>query len=341
MAPSTTRRRSSAATAAIALAAVGVTVAGPASAPSAPVATTTSIAATPAVAPAAVVTAASGKVNRSSRAAVLAAYHDRVLVPSRVANSWVGSTATCAAGSTSAAYRNATLTAINWARGQAGISAVPRLDATYSARAQSAALMMQANGALSHSPSSSWRCWTSLGSLGASRSNLSLGNAGVRAVLSYLADPGAANVVAGHRRWLLYPRLAALGIGNTATANALYVAGAPLATRPVGTPSYYAWPTAGYFPRAAEPNALWSLSSSLGYSFRTATVRVTGPGGAAVKVTRYAPALGYADSTLVWRLAVRPSHTVRTDQSWHVTVSGIRTASGRSASYSYTVTLVS
>jgi hypothetical protein len=336
MAPSTTRRRSAAAV--VALAAIAATAPGPASASSAPV---LAAASATAVTPTAVATVASGKVNRANRAAVLAAYRDRVLAPSRVANSWVGSTSSCSAGSTSTAYRTATLTAINWARGQAGISAIPRVDAVYSARAQNAALMMQANGTLSHSPASSWRCWSAVGALGASRSNLALGNAGVRSILSYLAEPGASNVVAGHRRWLLYPRQAAIGIGNTSTANAIYVAGTPLSTRPAGTPSYYAWPSAGYFPRAAEPNALWSLSSSLGYSFRYATVRVTGPGGAAVKVTRYAPAVGYADNTLVWRLAVRPSHTVRTDQSWHVTISGIRTAAGRSATYSYTVTLVS
>jgi hypothetical protein len=310
---------------------------------SAPALTTASATAVTPTAVSTMVTATtvSGKVNRANRAAVLAAYRDRVRTPSRVANSWVGSTSSCSAGSTSTAYRTATLTAINWARGQAGISAIPRLDAVYSARAQSAALMMQANGALSHSPASSWRCWSAVGSLGAARSNLALGNAGVRSVLSYLAEPGASNVVAGHRRWLLYPRQAAIGIGNTSSANAVYVAGTPLATRPVGTPAYYSWPTAGYFPRAAEPNALWSLSSSLGYSFRNATVRVTGPTGAAVKVTRYSPAVGYADNTLVWRLAARPSHTVRADQTWRVTVSGIRTASGRIATYSYRVTLVS
>jgi hypothetical protein len=336
--PSTSRPRRTTAAAAIALAAVGATIAGPSTASALPLpAASTAVAATPTV----VATAAAGKINRASRTAVLAAYRDRVVVPSRVANNWTGSTSTCTAGSTSTAYRTAMLAAINWARGQAGIAAVTRLDATYSTRAQRAALIMQANGALSHSPASSWRCWSSVGSLGAARSNLSLGNAGVKAVLSYLAEPGASNVAAGHRRWLLFPRQAALGIGNTSRASAVYVAGTPLATRPAGTPAYYAWPTTGYFPRAAEPSGLWSLSSSLGYSFRSATVRVTGPGGAAVKVTRYAPAVGYADNTLVWRLAARPSHTVRADQSWRVTVSGIRTASGRSATYAYTVTLVS
>ncbi len=338
MAPSSNRQRVVAAAVAIALAAVGAAVVGPgaASASSAPL-SATAVAATPTL----VTTAASGKINRSSRAAVLAAYRDRVVVPTRVANTWNGSTSTCAAGSASTAYRDATLTTVNWARGMAGISAVPRLDATYSAHAQRAALIMQANGSLSHSPPSSWRCWSAAGAAGAGHSNLALGTAGAKAVLAYLVDPGAANVAAGHRRWLLYPRLAALGIGNTARASALYVAGTPLAAPPAGTPAYYGWPTAGYFPRAAEPNGLWSLSSSHGDSFGSATVRVVGPGGAAVRVTRYAPAVGYGDSALVWRLAARPSHTVRTDQSWRVTVSGIRTPSGRITSFSYTVTLVS
>jgi hypothetical protein len=338
MAPSTTRKQYAVAAAALALAAVGAGVVGPTTASAT---STPGLSAAAAATPTVTATAASGPVDRSSRAAVLAAYRDRVLVPARVANSWTGSTSTCRAGSTSVAYRNATLTAINWARGQAGIAAVTRLNATYTARAQSAALMMQANGALSHHPPSSWRCWSLAGSLGASHANLALGTAGVRAVLAYLADPGVSNVTAGHRRWLLYPRQAALGIGNTARASAIYVAGTPRATRPAGTPAYYAWPTSGFFPRAAEPSGLWSLSSSLGYSFRNATVRVTGPSGAAVKVTRYAPAVGYADNTLVWRLAARPSHTTRADQTWRVTVSGIRTASGRTATYRYAVTLVS
>ena len=336
MVRSTRQHRRSVAASALAVAAVAAALLAPgtASAVSTPVSST-------ALAPTVVPMVTSGKVDRSSRAAVLAAYHDRVYLPSRVTTTWSGSTSTCTPGATSTTYRTATLTVINWARGQAGISAVPRLDSTYSARAQRAALIMQANSSLSHNPPSSWSCWSSSGSYGASHSNLALGAAGVWSVLMYLAEPGSGNTMVGHRRWLLYPRQAALGIGNTSRAGAVYVAGTPLATRPVGTPAYYAWPTSGYFPRAAEPHGLWSLSSSLGYSFRYATVRVTGPGGVAVKVTRYTPANGYGDNTLTWRLASLPSHTVRTDQSWHVTVAGIRTASGRSTSYSYAVTLIS
>lgn len=289
------------------------------------------------VAPATVV----GAINRSSRSAVLAAYRNRYVAPARIANAWTGSVSGCVAGTNSSAYTRATLTAINWARGQAGIPPVVGLNSTYTAQAQRAALMMQAQGALSHAPSTSWRCWSSAGAAAAGRSNLSLGVAGARAIGMYLVEPGTGNTAAGHRRWLLYPRLGRIGIGNTGTANAVYVLGARASRIPTGTPAYYAWPTSGYFPRAAEPRGRWSLSSSRGYSFSRATVRVVGPSGAVVRVVRYAPRTGFGDNTLVWQLASVPSQRARVDQTYRVTVSGIRTPSGATTRYSYAVTLIS
>jgi hypothetical protein len=320
---------------AVALAAVGTTVVAPATAVTPT--TTSAVVRTPLLA----ATAVPGAIDRNSRAAVLAAYKSRFVAALRVPNNWNGSTAACRVGGTSTAYRDATLTAINWARGQAGLTAVPGLNATYSSYAQRAALIMQANRSLSHNPPSSWRCWSSAGASGAGHSNIALGAAGAMSVGLYLADPGSNNTLVGHRRWLLFPRLGRIGIGNTASANAIYVLGVPLAARPAGTPSYVTWPAAGYFPRAAEPGGRWSLSSSLGYSFRSAVVHVRGPNGAAVPVTRYAPVNGYGDNTLSWRLATAPSRSVRADQSYRVTVTGIRTRSGALTTYVYTVILAS
>lgn len=332
--PSTVRRVTVAAVVA-ALASTGLAV-GLSAAPSAAAAPTAA-----AVAPTSVAPTVVGAVNRSSRSAVLTAYRNRFVGPSRVVDAWTGSVAGCAAGTDSAAYTRATLTAINWARGQAGIPPVVSLNATYTAYAQRTALMMQAQGALSHAPSTSWRCYTAAGAAGAARSNLALGLAGARAVGMYLAEPGAGNLAAGHRRWLLYPRLGPIGIGNTSSANAVYVLGTRASRVPAGTPAYYGWPTSGYFPRAAEPRGRWSLSSARGYSFSRATVRVVGPNGAVVRVVRYAPQNGFGDSTLVWQLASVPSHTARIDQTYRVTVSGIRTPSGATTRYAYTVTLIS
>ena len=285
-------------------------------------------------------TVTTGTVDRTSRAAVLAAYRAQFVAPSRVTGSWSGRVSSCDAGSTSPAFTRATLSAINWARSQSGMPQVLGVNPAYSARAQRTALLMQAQGALSHAPASSWTCWTREAAAGAAHSNLALGITGAPAVGMYLTDPGNANTDAGHRRWLLYPRLGQIGIGNTAWANALYVLGSP-ARLPAGVPAYYGWPTSGYFPRAAEPGGLWSLSSSRGSSFARATVRVIGPGGAPVRVVRYPVHDGYGDPTLVWRLVSVPSRGGHVDQTYRVTVSGIRTASGRTASYSYAVTLIS
>ena len=281
-----------------------------------------------------------GTVDRANRAAVLAAYRANFLAPSTVTGSWSGSVRSCDAGSTDPAFTRATLSAINWARSQAGMPPVVGVNPTYSARAQRTALLMQARGALSHAPASSWACWSSDGAAGAAHSNLALGVTGARAVGTYLIDPGSTNSDAGHRRWLLYPRLGQIGIGNTGWANAVYVVGSP-ARLPAGVPAYYGWPTSGYFPRGAEPRGLWSLSSSRGFSFARATVRVIGPTGAAVRVTCYPSHNGYGDNTLVWRLASAPSQRARADQTYRVTVTGIRTATGHVTSYSYAVILVS
>ena len=313
--------------------ALGLT-AGPAASAAAP----SSLAPRTASTPAAPVIA--GTVDRTSRAAVLAAYRAQYVTPSRVTGSWSGRVSSCDAGSTSSAFTRATLSAINWARSQSGMPPVLGVNPAYSARAQRTALLMQAQGALSHAPASSWACWTREAAAGAAHSNLALGITGARAVGMYLTDPGSANTDAGHRRWLLFPRLGQIGIGNTAWANALYVLGSP-ARLPAGVPAYYGWPTSGYFPRAAEPSGLWSLSSARGSSFARATVRVIGPGGAPVRVVRYPVHDGYGDPTLVWRLVPVPSRGVHVDQVYRVTVSNIRTASGRTTSYSYAVTLIS
>jgi hypothetical protein len=292
------------------------------------------------VAPAVVApTTVVGAVNRNSRTSVLSAYKNRYVAALKVANAWTGSVSGCVMGANSAAYTRATLQAINWARGQSGMPPVVGTASTYSSRAQAASLIMHAQDALSHSPTTSWSCWSSTGSAGASHSLLALGVAGARSIGTYLAEPGA-NTPVGHRRWLLYPRLGRIGIGNTSRAGAVYVI-TPLVALPAGAPAYYAWPTSGYFPRAAEPRGLWSLSCSRRCSFASARVRVVGPNGKAVAVTRYAPVSGYGDPTLAFRLATIPSHTATADARYRVTVTGIRTAGGTLTSYTWTTTLAS
>src|SRR3546814_12342301 len=56
---------------------------------------------------------------------------------------------------------------------RSGLAPVP-LSSTLNAGAQRAALIMSANGALSHHPTTSWKCYSSSGAAAAGKSNLAL-----------------------------------------------------------------------------------------------------------------------------------------------------------------------
>ncbi|MEH3103911.1 MAG: CAP domain-containing protein [Sphingomonas phyllosphaerae] len=110
------------------------------------------------------------------------------------------------------------------------IRALHRLPAvTYSSaddeQATQAALMMAANGQLSHTPASSWKCYTTLGASGAGSSNLYGGL--ISPYLAYYTEDmylggwltETSNLVAnnvGHRRWMLDPFLGKIAYGRVA-----------------------------------------------------------------------------------------------------------------------------
>jgi len=151
---------------------------------------------------------------------------------------WTGNIDSCQAGAPSAAAQQATLTAVNYFRDLVGSPAVS-FDVTMSGKAQQAALMMARNNALSHFPPSTWECYTADGYDGASHSNLYLGVTGARAIAGYMVDPGSGNTAAGHRRWVIDPRLTKMGSGSVddgagRRSNALYVVGGPTQVPPGG-----------------------------------------------------------------------------------------------------------
>jgi uncharacterized protein YkwD len=237
-------------------------------------------------------------VNTADRAAV-AAFYTGVLVPAlAVPAQWTGSVAGCNAGTTSVAYTDATLTAVNYFRAMAGLPAEIPHDATKNGRAQAAALMMSANNDLSHTPPMSWTCYTPDGAAGAGSSNIALGIAGPGAVRAYIQDSGTNNQAVGHRRWILYPRQTEMGTGSTSNANALWVIGS-FGTR-AASPAFVAWPSPGYVPRNVV-YARWSfaLNTSAAVSFATATITMTRD-TLSIPLTVLPETKGYGDDTIVW-----------------------------------------
>ena len=95
----------------------------------------------------------------------------------------------------------------------AGLGTVTE-SAIYSQRNQDAAVMMAAEGSLSHTPVGGWSCYTADGATAAGRSNLALGLSGVGAIDAYMQDFGANNTGVGHRRTMLYPQVQEMGTGD-------------------------------------------------------------------------------------------------------------------------------
>ncbi|HET6166692.1 MAG TPA: CAP domain-containing protein [Marmoricola sp.] len=279
----------------------------------------------------------SGSIDTRSLSAVNAGYWNQYAAKQFLSTGWLGgSLIGCLPGLSSLTSNAATLTALNYVRSLAGLAPV-RLSSTLNAGAQRAALIMSANGALSHSPSSSWKCYSSSGAAAAGRSNLALAYPSIgsgQIIDLYMDEPGSTNHAVGHRRWLLNPFSTVVGTGSTNTANALTVIGPTSSSRP--NPKYVPWPTAGYFPNAMEPNGRWSLSAGRrGTSFKRARIHVY-QNGVGIAVRKYAVENGYAQPTLVWQMPSSISKTA----TFRVVVKNIRRkGTTKRFKYAYTVRL--
>lgn len=247
----------------------------------------------------------------AGRDAALADY-DAALADARVPAGWSGSTDACTVGSESGPSLAATLDTLNILRGFAGVGPVT-FSAAKNQRALAAALLMRAQGKLSHDPPSSWRCWSAEGHLGASTSNLFLGSSGAEAMIGYVDDAGVDSL--GHRRWVLDPAAVEMGSGSTGSTNALVVIGAGgdgSRAAALPTDELVAWPPAGWFPSPwifrDWTVAVGNGQSQAAVSLDDARVSVTVDGGAAAvsSVRELEPGYG-TGATLAWNVTLPPT----------------------------------
>jgi hypothetical protein len=282
-------------------------------------------------------------VNPTDRAAVVQLYQTTYQASQGITPGWTGNRSTCTAGTTSQAYADATILRVNYFRAMAGLPGDVILTNAWSLKAQDAALMMSAQGALSHSPATNWSCYTPGGAEAAGKSNLSLGADAAAAIDLYMDDPGSGgNAAVGHRRWVLYPPTKVMGAGNIPAsggwaANDLWVIGGSGA-RP-SQPAWVAWPPPSYIPWQIMPlsSGRWSFSYP-GATFSGAAVFVQ-HAGTNVPVTLETQAQGYGDNTIVWVPQGVPTGAPVGDLSFSVTVSNV-VVSGQARAFSYTVTVI-
>lgn len=227
---------------------------------------------------------------------------------------------------------------------------------------QQSAMMMAANGQLSHAPPTSWNCYTAAGATAAGQSNIYLGMGGglrysqdADILIGWLTDVD--NLVMnniGHRRWLLYPFLATVSYGRVAgryqTSNRADAASIKVINSAQNTagplPDFVAYPYQDYPARYFNTAALLSFgviankSSNFGanaaVNFSGATITVRPRGGAALPVSNISwDNEGYGlPNNLQWNVSGLAANTV-----YDVTIGNV-SVGGTPRSYSYYFRLV-
>jgi uncharacterized protein YkwD len=238
---------------------------------------------------------------------------------------WSGDIATCDPGDMSADARENALRVLNLYRWLADLPAVTTSEEN-NALAQACALLMEANGSLSHEPPEDWDCWTEEGSKGAGSSNISSGP-GVSSVDAYVVDTGNEDTI-GHRRWIFSNSLGPTGIGSTGAMGSscmITLNGSGKAGK-----AWLAWPPPGVLPiQSVAPSRFGDTLDEVGWSLQSdsielegATVTVTS-GGADMPVTVYDLPGGYGS-----RYAIRivpDGWTTTAGQTYGVSVTGTST----------------
>lgn len=283
-------------------------------------------------------------VDTNSRQQVVTYYLDDYLGSEGVNIGWTGDVRTCSPGGTSAAFKEAVLRRLNYFRAMAGVPALEGFSSDYNNKAQAAALMMSAEGSLSHSPGTDWACYTTAGREGAGSSNLYLGVYGPSAISGYMRDPGSGNSFVGHRRWILYPQSKNLGTGDVppspgySSANALWVFDRAnmWGPRPKTREPFVAWPPPGYIPYQVVYDK-WSFAYASA-DFAGATVTMY-KNGSPLSLTVNTVVNGFGENTLVWNPNDNFNSAPDFDVSYRVSINNV-VINGTSQNFSYEVTVI-
>ncbi len=247
---------------------------------------------------------------------------------------WTGNTTSCDAGTISALAHQRTLDRINYFRRLCGVADNIVFRRDLDSLCQEAALMMKAQGGLSHSPDTSWACYSVGGKNAAGSSNLSLGSHSANAMVAYMRDAGAGNVAAGHRRWILYSRASIFGHGSTNSTSALWVTGNRVSQPPI---DFIAYPAESFFP-APLVFPRWSFSVP-GADFANATVTMTDPSGANIPLNIVYTNGGYGDRSIVWEPDMSMIDLINPlDLTYHIEIQGV--LASPSANYAYDVVII-
>lgn len=230
-----------------------------------------------------------------------------------VSGGWTPGAGQCDPGTVSQPALDSALRMTNMYRFVAGLPAVS-MSAALNAKSQACAVMMKANGKISHNPSPSWNCYTADGALAASKSNLSGGGDATRAVYRFMLDTGNATTM-GHRRWILSNWFGPAGFGTTGQYTCMYVIGGIKSGK-----QWAAWPPEGEVPVDEVFDATgWTWQTD---SFSPAAVEVRS-GGAVLPVNMSQLLPNYGSK---YAISFRPAGwKTQAGKVYNVTITGAQT----------------
>jgi hypothetical protein len=235
---------------------------------------------------------------------------------------WNGSTASCDPGEMPQEALDTALGLVNFYRSLVELPAVA-MTAQNNERAQTCALLMAANGSITHTPPTSWNCYTEEGADAAMTSSVSSGPA-LESIDGYMIDPGNPTTI-GHRRWILSSMLSGIGFGSAGRFSCQYQ---PAQRPPAGAPDWVAWPPPGqisieafgaFFAKLDQTG--WSVQSD-SIDFGNADVTVTS-GGEDLPVTVNELLPGYG-STFAMRFNAMGWESAA-GKTYHVAITGTST----------------
>ncbi len=248
---------------------------------------------------------------------------------------WNGDVAGCNPGSISVPYQQDQVDRVNWYRSLAGLDHPVSLDTTASQTAQAAALMIGARGAVSHTATPDWACYTATGADGLRYSNIYT-RTGLGAIDGYMVDYGSSNASVGHRNWILLPQQRSVGIGEVPGSgsqnlggHAMYVfSGIDFGHN--AEQDVVVWPPSGQVPEEVVPPR-WSLSiDNADFTGASVAVRRNGVPIDAPVIHRGSNANTYPNPVLVFELSEGALPADTADTVYDVTVTGVNSRAGSS-----------
>ncbi|WP_419844799.1 Ig-like domain-containing protein [Candidatus Poriferisocius sp.] len=275
----------------------------------------------------------------AARASAFAEFHRK-----EPGHDWTGDIDNCVAGTTSQPYRDSIFQRMNWYRQMAG--SLPLVeDPELSWTAQAKALILAAEGQLSHFPSPDWACYPQDIFFTIPTESIALAS-GLYSIDLYMRDPGPTNKAVGHRRMIIDGNSELFGTGDIPGRANTLLAGYSSGRREIREQrGFVAWPSPGYVPPAVNWGR-WSFDLSDAYytaDFSTASVEVSDDFGPVETdiIYRHSSGIVWAmdgDTDSYLLIGRRPLHSLAdSNYCYTVTISGVKINDSVQTPYEYAV----